>query len=101
HPAAPPRLPLPDFAPPRSFSHPAGGVRSRSKGGEVACRGRPAAPAAHLVSSAGNPLRISADPGGRRQGAGLSLVPGVLGRASNAADVRLGRRDMWRISGGG
>jgi GNAT superfamily N-acetyltransferase len=54
-----------------------------------------------LVSCAGNPLRISADPAVRRQGAGPRLVPGVLGRASNAADVRLGRRDMWRIFGGG
>jgi hypothetical protein len=54
-----------------------------------------------LVSCAGNPLHISADPGVRRQGAGPRLVPGVLGRTSNAADVRLGRRDTWRISGAG
>jgi hypothetical protein len=57
--------------------------------------------AAMLVSRAGNPLRISADPGVRRQGAGPRLVPGCTQRAGNAADVQLGRRDMWRIYGAG
>ena len=52
-----------------------------------------------LVSSAGNPLRISAIQAcsARRWSEPRT---GVLGRTSDAADVRLGRRDTWRISGG-